>query len=230
MTPDRSAADANGVNRFFSGFAETWDSLYGGRRSYPVRMFDHAFRRDIYERYELTFDHLGADLTGKTVLDVGCGSGVYCFEAARRHASRVVGIDVAEGMIQMARDRSRELGYDGVCEFVPCGLPPGRDVPALRQTYDYAIVMGVTDYVQDVDEFLRALFPLVAGSAILSFSGKHWLRAPLRRHRYRLLGRCPVYTYDDKSIRRACAQGGFERVDIRRLDHSGICYIVRAFA
>jgi 2-polyprenyl-3-methyl-5-hydroxy-6-metoxy-1,4-benzoquinol methylase len=229
MTGNRSA-EAENVNQFFSGFAETWDSLYGGRRSYPMRVFDHAFRRDIYQRYELTFEHLGPDLTGKSILDVGCGSGIYCFEAAKRWASRVVGIDVAEGMIRIAAERSRQLGCDPVCEFVTSGLPADRDVPALQRAYDHAIVMGVTDYVEDLDAFLRALRPLVTGSAVLSFSGQHWLRGPLRRYRYQLLGRCAVYTYNEASIRGACAAAGFTRVDLTRLNHSGICYIARAYA
>lgn len=36
---------------------------------------------------------LPADLTGKTVLDVGCSDGAFSFECERRGASRVVGID-----------------------------------------------------------------------------------------------------------------------------------------
>src|SRR5688500_4813236 len=34
------------------------------------------------------------DLTGKTVLDLGCSFGFFCFEAVKRGASRVVGFDV----------------------------------------------------------------------------------------------------------------------------------------
>lgn len=37
---------------------------------------------------------LDADLTGKSVLDVGCAYGYYCFEAERRNASRVVGTEL----------------------------------------------------------------------------------------------------------------------------------------
>ena len=39
---------------------------------------------------------LPADLTGKTVLDIGCNGGFYSLEMKRRGADRVVGIDMDE--------------------------------------------------------------------------------------------------------------------------------------
>jgi 2-polyprenyl-3-methyl-5-hydroxy-6-metoxy-1,4-benzoquinol methylase len=41
---------------------------------------------------------------GKTLLDMGCGSGEFCALAAERGAD-VAGIDAAEGMIAIARER-----------------------------------------------------------------------------------------------------------------------------
>ena len=37
--------------------------------------------------------HLPEDLTGKTVLDIGCNAGFYSMEMKRRGAERVVGVD-----------------------------------------------------------------------------------------------------------------------------------------
>ena len=44
-----------------------------------------------------------ADLTGKTVLDLGCSFGFFCFEALRRGARRVVGYDVDPDSVRKAR-------------------------------------------------------------------------------------------------------------------------------
>jgi magnesium-protoporphyrin O-methyltransferase len=52
-------------------------------------------------------DWLPADLTGKRVLDAGCGTGAASREAASRGA-HVVAIDVAGTLVELARDRSEE--------------------------------------------------------------------------------------------------------------------------
>jgi 2-polyprenyl-3-methyl-5-hydroxy-6-metoxy-1,4-benzoquinol methylase len=222
----RTDSQVEDVRRFFSGFAARWDSLYGGRRNLFWRAFDQILRRDVYERYQLTFDQLGPRLVGASVLDIGCGSGVYCFEAARRGASRVVGLDVADDMVTLARARCvGEPGSD-LCAFVVGEFPPTPPIAELSSPFDHVIVMGVMDYVADAASFLTALRPLVRGSAVLSFPGRHWLRGPLRQHRYRLLGRCEVHNYEETTIRHLCTRAGFRHVGITRLNHSGICYIV----
>src|SRR3954467_3756298 len=44
-----------------------------------------------------------ADLSGQTVLDIGCNGGFYAIEMKRRGAARVVGIDSDEGYLAQAR-------------------------------------------------------------------------------------------------------------------------------
>ena len=43
------------------------------------------------------------DLTGKTVLDLGCGYGQNCYDFVKRGAKSVIGVDIAEKMLQVAR-------------------------------------------------------------------------------------------------------------------------------
>ena len=50
------------------------------------------------------FSHLvPADLTGKSVLDIGCNAGFYSFEMRRRGAARVLGIDTDARYLAQAR-------------------------------------------------------------------------------------------------------------------------------
>lgn len=51
---------------------------------------------------------LPASLKGMKVLDIGCNEGFFCLEALRRGASRVVGIDSDQTMIEKARARDTE--------------------------------------------------------------------------------------------------------------------------
>lgn len=55
-----------------------------------------------YLEVPTVLDLLG-DLTGKSVLDLGSGSGWYCAQLARKGARRVVGLDVSSGMVDYAR-------------------------------------------------------------------------------------------------------------------------------
>ncbi len=55
---------------------------------------------------------LPADLTGKTVLDVGCNAGFYSVAAKRRNASRVLGVDAQRAQVRQARFVRRVLGLD----------------------------------------------------------------------------------------------------------------------
>jgi len=51
-----------------------------------------------------------ADLTGKTVLEVGCNAGFFSIEMKKRGAARVVGIDIMPHVIAQARFPSARLG------------------------------------------------------------------------------------------------------------------------
>jgi SAM-dependent methyltransferase len=54
---------------------------------------------------------------GDTVIDVGCGSGVLSFVAARLGARRVIGSDLSTEAIEVARENARTLGLQDRVEF-----------------------------------------------------------------------------------------------------------------
>lgn len=47
------------------------------------------------------------DFRGRRVLDIGCGFGWHCLYAAEQGAARVLGTDISEKMLQVARDKNR---------------------------------------------------------------------------------------------------------------------------
>ena len=83
--------------------------------------------------------HLPSDLSGKSVLDIGCNAGFYSIEMKRRGASRVLGIDSDDRYLAQARLASETLGFDEI-EFANLDV---YDVGAIGERFDLVIFMGV---------------------------------------------------------------------------------------
>ncbi len=81
---------------------------------------------------------LPEDLTGKSVLDIGCNAGFYAFEMKRRGAERVVAVDSDERYLAQAKLAAEVLDYD--VEFKNMSV---YDVPSLKEKFDFVVFMGV---------------------------------------------------------------------------------------
>ena len=81
---------------------------------------------------------LPADMTGKSVLDIGCNGGFYSLEMKRRGASRVLGIDTDTGYLAQARFAAEVTGLDAEFRQMPVW-----DVAKLGERFDLVIFMGV---------------------------------------------------------------------------------------
>jgi tRNA (mo5U34)-methyltransferase len=79
-----------------------------------------------------------ADLTGMTVLDIGCNAGFYSIEMKRRGAERVLGIDFDEAYLAQARFAAEVTGRD--IEFRKLSV---YDVGMLVERFDIVLFMGV---------------------------------------------------------------------------------------
>ena len=79
-----------------------------------------------------------ADLTGKTVLDIGCNAGFYSIEMKKRGADRVLGIDFDDVYLNQARFAAEVAGADIAFEKLSV-----YDLGALGEKFDVVIFMGV---------------------------------------------------------------------------------------
>jgi methylase of polypeptide subunit release factors len=90
-----------------------------------------------------------------TVIDVGCGSGVLAFVAARLGAKKVYGCDLSEPAIEAARRNAERLGLSDVCEFRAGDLlEPVRDIRASVLIGD---VSGIPDELAAVSGWFEAV-------------------------------------------------------------------------
>lgn len=124
------------------------DHFLGDYPAFKFRRFEHA---------------LPKDLTGKTVLDIGCNAGFYSFEMKRRGAARVLGIDEDEHYLAQARFAAEELDFAD-CEFEQLSV---YDVGRLGERFDVVIFMGVLYHLRHPLLALDLIREHVAGDLLL---------------------------------------------------------------
>jgi len=129
LQPDEIRRRAAALGEWFHNI-----DLGGGVRTAP----DH-FLGDYPAVKWRSFAHaVPADLTGKTVLDIGCNGGFYSMEMKKRGAARVLGVDWDEDYLAQARFAAEVTGLD--IEFRKLSV---YDVGALGERFDVVLFLGV---------------------------------------------------------------------------------------
>ena len=105
---------------------------------------------------------IDADLTGKSVLDIGCNGGFYSMEMKRRGAARVLGVDFDEDYLSQARFAAEVLGFD--IEFRKLSV---YDVGSLGERFDIVIFMGVLYHLRHPLLALDLIREHVAGDLMI---------------------------------------------------------------
>jgi cyclopropane fatty-acyl-phospholipid synthase-like methyltransferase len=208
------------VRTHFDADADRFDAIYQDEGKGPLARFvDGVWRGVVRRRFELTLRHL-EPLQGRSVLDVGCGSGRYCIAYAQRGASRVVGVDFASKMIELANGHARRLGVADRCDFrvgaFPEAVPDG--------PFDASTAMGFFDYVAEPVPIVTRMRELTRSTMVMSFPRSREWRAPLRRMRFWLAG-CPLFLYSEARVREILKRSSVERFDWIPLDRD---YVVVA--
>jgi SAM-dependent methyltransferase len=218
-------SDAARVEHYFTRSAVLFDSLYDAENApSPIKWLNRTFRRDIYQRFRLSLDHVQRQGI-ETVLDVGCGSGRYEIGLASIGVRRIVALDVSPGMIQLAR----ELTANSECgpttfDFVQQDLAEFRS----SDSFDAVLAMGFFDYIHDPAPVLQRMRSFARHSVIASFPSISWYRTPIRKVRY-LAKRCPVYFYRRPELDRLARESGFARHEITKIAGAGQDYFVAFF-
>jgi tRNA (mo5U34)-methyltransferase len=105
---------------------------------------------------------LPADLSGRTVLDIGCNAGFYALEMKRRGAERVVGIDPDPRYLEQAALAAEVAG-------LPIELRQASvyDVAALGERFDIVLFMGVLYHLRHPLLALDLIREHVAGDLVV---------------------------------------------------------------
>jgi predicted RNA methylase len=194
------------VKRFWNDVAHQFDAIYTGKKSPVARALDQWLRKDIYQRFDWVMQQAG-DVRGKTICDVGCGSGRFVAALAKRGAAHVTGVDIAPEMLKLAQSLTSAEGVAERCTFV------NSDVIDWKSTdkYDLTIAIGFWDYIQDPSTRLQVIRSITKGRFLSAWPRSGTIRAPIRKVRLTALG-CPVYFFSRDDVYRYLEQAGF-RVD-----------------
>ncbi len=183
------------VKKFFHGYAADFDSIYGhskARRSFD-KLMDKLFRKSMLLRFnETLLETAKPSISG--ILDVGCGSGVYCVEFLKQ-GKEVVGLDIAEGMLEIAKQKTADYSNTGKISFILSGYMEYE----FQRKFDAAVLMGFFDYIKEPVELIKKLQHDVTKEIFMSFPKKGGFLTWQRKLRYNMRN-CPLYFYSKKSL------------------------------
>lgn len=206
-----NARQAARTERRFAAESDRWDGIYSERSSWPARLWDRLTRRNVRERFRRTFEAFGP-LEGKSVIDLGCGSGRYLIEAASRGATRVVGVDLASPMIDVAERLARSFSFGDRIELEVGDLYEIE----LAERFDLVIANGVFDYLPDAPRALARMRRMTGDTLIASFPDRAAFRALPRRLYWRARG-LSITLFDERQILALARAAGFTQVAVERI-------------
>ena len=106
------------------------------------------------------------ELKGKSVLDLGCGSGERCMDYLKRGAARVTGIDISKKMLAVAQSENSDPNITYL-------HMPMEEIGSLNDVFDVVISSLALHYVDDFAGVVKDVYRLLSDGGIFLFSQEH---------------------------------------------------------
>ena len=190
--------------RYFSSFADDYHRAFDGTGRNPLHLVINAlFRRKTFTRRTDVVEAWLRDqqVSGQSVLDLGCGSGEVSLVAARLGA-HVTGLDIVPAMIAIARQSAAAAGFAGSTEFRVHDLATDA-LPAA----DVVLMIGVIEYYRDIDRLLPRVCAAARELLVIVDTRGPWWRRTLRYSLARLK-RFHLYYHAPDRISQLVARSG----------------------
>jgi 2-polyprenyl-3-methyl-5-hydroxy-6-metoxy-1,4-benzoquinol methylase len=207
------SGDAERARGYFERLAPDYDRAFRGQGKGPLNaVVNRFFRGPTFARrmrvLEDVFAELGLD--GKSVLDLGCGSGQVALLAAASGA-RVHAIDVAPAMLAIAREAADRAGLAERVRFEEADVATA-PLPAA----DVTLLVGVIEYYRDFEALIRRAAQATRQTLVVAHTTRVAYRMVLRK----LLARAQrlnLYYHPLPAVAAAAARQGFRlRAEHRR--------------
>lgn len=114
------------------------------------------------------------DFAGKRVLDIGCGFGWHCIYAAEQGASFVLGTDISEKMLDMAREKTLAAAHDKA-NFPPVEYQrmAMEDITFEPNTFDVALSSLAFHYTPNFGDVCKRISHCLTPGGDFVFSVEH---------------------------------------------------------
>ena len=176
------------TSQFFNSYAHDFNAIYGTKNTPLNRLINKYLRKSMKYRFEKTISRCNP-IQGKSVIDIGCGPGHFGITLAQKGAEDVLGLDFADEMGNLARQHAACAGVANRCRFeIADFLQYEND-----KRFDYAIVMGFMDYIDQPARVIQKVLGLTQDKAFFSFPVASGILAWQRKWRYRQ--RCDLFLY-----------------------------------
>ena len=210
---------AQKVATYWNDVTGKFDAIYSGQKSPLARALDGWLRRDMFQRFDWVMEMAGG-VENNRICDIGCGSGRFVAELAKRGARRVVGVDVAPEMLRLASQHVAASGVAARCKFVLADVEHWMT----GERFDLVIAIGFWDYIEDPKSRLARIRRLCQRRFLSAWPRADTVRARLRKARLSALD-CPVYFYRRDAVCQLLEGAGFT---IRSISEIGQLYCVEA--
>ncbi|HIH11205.1 TPA: class I SAM-dependent methyltransferase [Candidatus Woesearchaeota archaeon] len=112
-----------------------------------------------------TLEKMLPDFKGKRLLDLGCGFGWHCQYAIEHGAKSVVGVDISEKMLAVAKEKtSKEIQY--ICK-------PIEDTEFTDHSFDVVISSLTFHYLVSFDDIVKKIYSWLKDDGEFLFSTEH---------------------------------------------------------
>jgi len=153
----RRLKNQNYIQEYWQKEAESFHTQYKGNTQ-ESSYFTHRFLK---ERYDVIFKLL--DVHQKTVLDVGCGDGLFMEACLNKGASEVIGVDYSQKMIDIAKEKLKSYNNTKIqlfCEDI-------FSLNAPKNNFDTILAIGLLDYIKDPKSILEKFFDFLKANGEL---------------------------------------------------------------
>ena len=199
-----TSSDSTGrVREHFRRKAFSFDRLYDEEHA-----LQRLLRPGLFNRREFALE-VAREYEAPRVLDVGGGSGRIGELLLEQGASRYVNVDLSDTMLDLARERLVRFGDKVILvqgDFLETQIPG---------EYEVVLALGYFDYIEKAPAHAERMAALctAGGSVVASFPRWTWTKGPIRKVRYEIVNKVPIFDYTRDDLLQLFSP--FSNVEIR---------------